>query len=120
MARRERKNPYEVQAKVGLLLAGIAGLCALALIASVFRSFDFNEFAALYVKKSLRFYIILGSFMIGGGASAIGFFVSLNSAGQKRNNLSNVAWIAFFVNAALIAVTLSVFVVFWFAKEAVR
>lgn len=119
MARREKKNPYETQAKLGLLLAVIGGLCALTLTACVFRHFDFQEFAALYVGGSPRFFLILASFLVGGIAGAIGFFVSLNSAGQRRNRLSSLAWITFFANSAVILVTLCVFVIFVFAREKV-
>lgn len=34
--------------------------------------------------------------------SAAGFFLGLNSAGQKRNTQSSLAWLAFFVNASII------------------
>jgi uncharacterized membrane protein len=119
VARTKTSNPHELQAKWSLLLAIIGGLCALLLIASVLRHFDLAEFAAYYKKGSPRLYVILASTALGLAASGIGFFVALNSAGQKRNPLSGLAWKAFFMNALIFAVTLCMFLVFFFAKEEV-
>ena len=120
MARQPKTNPHETQAKLSLVLAVIGGLCALALIVCVFYHFDFEEFTAKYKTGTLRFFVILGSTALGIAASAIGFFVALNSAGQKRNRLSSLAWTTFFVNAVAGTVTVCVFVIFWFAKEQVN
>jgi len=119
VARTKKTNPHELQAKWSLLLAIIGGLCALLLIASVFRYFDLAEFSAYYKRDSPRLYVIMASTVLGLAASGIGFFVALNSAGQKRNPLSGLAWKAFFLNALIITVTLCMFLVFLFAKEEV-
>lgn len=119
MARRAQTNPYEMQAKLSLVMAAIAGLCALALAVCVFYHFDFEEFTARYAAGTLRLFVILGSTALGIAASAIGFFVALNSAGRRRNRLSSWAWTAFFANAVAGTVTVCVFVIFWFAKEEV-
>ena len=89
-------------------------------IVCVFYNFDFEEFTARYAAGSLRFFVILGSTALGIAASAIGFFVALNSAGQKRNRLSGLAWTAFFANAVAGTVTVCVLVIFWCAKEQVN
>jgi pilus assembly protein TadC len=117
VAGRKKENPYETQAKVSLVLAVIGGLSALALVAFVFRRFDWGEFAAIYLAGSLRYYAILGAAAVAFITGVIGFFVALNSAGQKRNSLSNLAWATFFLHSAILLVTLCVFVVFWFARE---
>jgi uncharacterized membrane protein len=119
VARRAETNPYEMQAKLSLILAAIGGVCALALAVCVFYHFNLEEFTAYYKTGTLRFMVILGSTALGIVASAIGFFVALNSAGRKRNRLSSLAWTAFFVNAVAGTVTVCVFVIFWFAKEQV-
>ncbi len=116
---RKRSNPHETQARISLGLAIIGGLGALMLTVCVFWRFSFGDFAAYYREDSLRFYLILASFLLAMAASGIGFFVALNSAGQKRNNLSGLAWITFFTHAAILLIALCVFVVFYFAKEAV-
>jgi len=108
-----------MQTKLGAIMAAIAFLCAAALCLGVFRRFDFREFAAYYVEGTLRFYGILIATFLALGASTVGFFLSLNAAGRRRNRLSGLAWRMFFVNAALIMITLCVFVLFWFAREEV-
>ena len=119
MARTKKTNPHELQAKWSLLLAIAAGLSTLVLILGVFRHFSFADFEAKYVKNSLRFYGIIATTLFSLGASGIGFFVALNSAGQKRNPLSGLAWKTFFMHALIITVTLCIFLVFFFAKEEV-
>ena len=119
MARRKKTNPHELQAKWSLLLAIAAGLSTLLLIAGVFRYFSFADFAAYYVENSLRFYGIIATTLFSLVASGIGFFVALNSAGQKRNALSGLAWKTFFAHALIITVTLCVIIIFFFAREEV-
>ena len=117
MGRRKRANPHETQAKVSLLLAAVGGLSALALIVFVLRNFDWQNFAAIYTVGHWRYYAILIATFVAGASGAIGWFVAFNSAGQRRNKLSKVAWMTFFVHSAIILVTLCVFILFWFNKE---
>jgi uncharacterized membrane protein len=119
VARRTKTNPHELQAKWSLVLAIAAGLSTLVLIAGVTRHFSFADFAAYYVKNSLRFYGILATTLFSLVASGIGFFIALNSAGQRRNPLSGLAWKTFFAHALIITVTLCVFLIFFFAREEV-
>lgn len=116
---RKRRDPYETQAKLGTLLAVVGLLSAAVLTVGVFWHFDFQDFIAPFRMPSLRFYGIAGSALLGMACGAVGFFVSLNSAGQKRNELSGLAWKAFFANAFVLLVTLCVGVIFFFAKQAV-
>ncbi|MBU0617743.1 MAG: hypothetical protein KKI02_08500 [Planctomycetes bacterium] len=119
MARRTKTNPHELQAKWSLLLAIAAGLSTLLLILGVLRHFSFADFAAYYVKNSLRFYGIIATTLFSLTASGIGFFLALNSAGQRRNTLSGLAWKVFFIHALIITVTACVFIAFFWAKEEV-
>jgi hypothetical protein len=119
VARRQRTNPHELQARWSLWLAIAAGVSTLVLIAGVFRHFSFEDFAAYYKEGSLRFYGIFATTLFSLAASGIGFFVALNSAGQQRNALSGLAWRTFFAHALIITVTLCVFIIFFFAKERV-
>ena len=73
----------------------------------------------MYVKGSPRFYGIIATTLFSLTASGIGFFVALNSAGQQRNPLSGLAWKTFFAHALIVAVTLCVFIIFFFAREEV-
>ena len=119
MAQKKKVNPHELQAKWSLWLAIAAGLSTLALIVGVLRHFSFTEFAAYYAEGSLRFYGIIATALFSLAASGIGFFVALNSAGQRRNALSGLAWKTFFAHALIIGVTLCVSIIFFFARERV-
>lgn len=107
----KRSNPHENQAKLGVLLAGFGLLSVAALTTTMFWDFDFQEFVARYKLPSLRFCAIVGSELIGLVCGGIGSCVSLNSAGQKDNKLSSLAWEAFFANAIVLLVTLCVGVI---------
>lgn len=119
MARTLKRNPYETQAKLSLLLAVIGGLSVLLLIVSVFWRFNFEETAAVYMDGGRRYYVILAAAFVGVATGLGGFLAGLNSAGQRRNPLSNLAWTAFFLNAAVLLLTLCAFVVFWIARDPV-
>lgn len=110
------KNTYEAQSKLGVALAGVSGLCALAAAAMVVQAFDWTEFETVMRQNGTRFFAILGAVVLAMLAGAVGFLVSFNSAGQKRNSLSRLAWTGFFANAAVITLTMWVFVFFWFTK----
>lgn len=117
MARAKHSNPYETRTTVSLILAIIGGLSMLVLIAGVFRHFDFTEFAATYVKGSLRFIGILVAFGVSVVCSAIGFFLALDCAGQKRNPKSALAWRSFFLHAVIGTITVCVMILFFFARD---
>ncbi len=115
-----KKRPsHERQARLGAVLAVIGLACAAMLAVCVFWRFDFHEFAAIFRMGSPRFIALAGSGLVGLVASTVGFFVSLASAGNKRNELAPLAWKAFFANAAALFVTLSLMIVFFFARQPV-
>ena len=117
MARKKSKNPHEARTKMSALLAAIGALCTIVLLVGVLRHADLKEFVILYRQSSIRFFAILGSFLVGWGCAVVGFFLAHNAAGEKRNSLSGLAWQMFFVNALIVLVTMCTFVIFWFAKE---
>ncbi len=102
------------------MLLAIVGTASLALMCvCVFWRFDFANFVALFRMGSPRFFALAGSAVVALGTSTAGFFLSLNAAGQKRNELAGLAWKAFFANAIVIALTLCVGIIFFFAKQSV-
>jgi hypothetical protein len=121
VARRQKTNPHELQAKWSLALAIGAGLSTVVLIVGVFLRFDFAECVGSFAKSSfwsmLRYYGIFATTLFSLAASGIGCAVALNSAGQKRNALSGLAWKTFFAHALIILVTACVFILFFLAKE---
>lgn len=44
---------------------------------------------------------------------ATGAAMGVNSAGQRRNQLSRRSWIAFFIGSATISITIVLFAAFW-------
>lgn len=116
---RKKKNTPEQLAKIGILLAGVGALCFLALAVCAFRNFNFGEFTAQYMAGGWRYYAILGSTAVGAIATISGWFLSLHSAGQPRNELAPLAWKAFIANTILGTLTLCVFIMFWFARDSI-
>jgi hypothetical protein len=110
------QGKFEKQARLSLILAVVAGLAATGVIVLFMRNFD-QEVGRIVFGRG-------GSFILGvvGGlgaamiASAAGFFLGLNSAGQKRNTASKLSWTSFFLNATMIALTLSLAVVFYLLR----
>jgi len=116
---RRKQPPHERQTRLGVILA-IVGVASVALLTvCIFWRFDFGDFVALYRTGSPRFFILAGSLVVALGAGTGGFFLSLNAAGQKRNEKAALAWKAFFINAIVIALTLCEGIIFFFAKQSV-
>lgn len=109
----------EGQTRVSAILAGLGAFSAVALVYFVFSAFNAEDFAVRYAAGSLRFYAVIGATGAACLSSGIAFLISLGAAGEKRNSLSSVAWLAFFGSAACIAVALSTFAFFWLTKEAI-
>ena len=116
MASSKSSSPYEARTKLSLILAVIGGLSMLVLLAGVFHRYDFNEFAAPYKKNSIRFFGIIGAFLLACLSGGAGFFLSLNAAGQKRNTKSALAWRTFFMHAVIITISLCVMILFYFTR----
>ncbi len=107
-------SSYEGQAKLSIALAVIGGLAALVAVGLVYRNFDRASFYVSYNPHSAWLPLVGLGLMTAVAAGAIGFFIALNSAGQRRNPLSALAWQAFFLNAIVLTVVLAtaVFLVF--------
>lgn len=110
---------YEDQAKLSVWLAALGGLAALGVLVLIFRNASF-EGSTIYVTYNPNGFWLptLGvGILVALAAAAIGFFVALNSAGQRRNTRSALAWQAFFVNAVIITVVLSAALFFFFTRN---
>ena len=110
---------YEDQAKLSLYLGVLAALVAAAVVALLARNFDRTTFYVTYNAQG-TWLPLLGAGMLGGLiAGTVGFFVALNSAGQRRNTRSKLSWQAFFLNAVVITVLLATVAFFVFTRNAV-
>lgn len=113
-------SAYETQARLSVILAVIGAVFTAATAFAVFQKFDPGVMAVVYAGDSLRFPIIMAGTALAMSASGIGFFIGLNSAGQKRNTKSGLSWVGFFINAVLLTITVCVFIFFYFVRMAVE
>jgi hypothetical protein len=112
-------NSYEGQAVMSVALAGVGVLAAVGVCFIVFTRFDPSTFFVSYSPKSMFLPVLAVGLLAGLAAGTIGFFVALNSAGQKRNTKSKLAWQGFFLNALVLTVMLSVGIFFFFTRMAI-
>lgn len=109
-------DSYESQAQLSVLLAAVGGAATLAVLIMIFQVFRWDDLWIPMLQGSRRYYAILGATGLALIASGIGFLVGFNSAGQKRNTKSSLAWMGFFLNSAVIALAACTFVFFWFFR----
>lgn len=113
-----RKQSYEMQAQLSLVLAIIGGLCTLAGAYFIYGAFSFADFQTVYNPESARMPSIVGSLVLGGAAAGLGWLLAYLSAGQRLNKKNKLSWTGFFLNSAVIALALSFFVFFYFTRLA--
>lgn len=115
MARSAAGN-YEKQAKYSIILAVVAAIAAVAVAGLFARNFN-AEYRQIIYGSGSKFLPMAGAGLVTALlTSAAGFFLAFNSAGQKRNTQSRLSWIGFFTNAGLIAVSLTLMMVFVLLK----
>lgn len=90
-----RKTTFEKQARLSVVLAAVGGLAALATIALLVRNFEGSW--VMYDPHGRWLPVLAGALLVGLAAGAIGLFVGLNSASQRRNPRSQLAWTGFFL-----------------------
>jgi len=112
-------SDYEKQAFLSVVMAGAAAAALLGQLALILRNFRASDFEILYSSKSISFPAILGCTALAAALGATGFYLGFNSAGQNRNKKQGLSWMGFFLNAAVLTLTLAGFVFFWYAKEEV-
>lgn len=111
---------FEAQSRLSVLLAIVATLLTVAAAVLIATRFDPESFAVVIRARGARFFAIVGATAVAILLGLTGFFVGLNSAGQKRNKDSRLAWIGFFGNAAILTLALCLFVFFFLAKVGVN
>jgi hypothetical protein len=107
---------YEQQAKFSVVLAALSALAALGVIFLLLKNFKPAHFYVTYNPQGLWLPVLAAGLAFGLLVGAAGFFMALNSAGQRRNKLSRLAWQAFFLNALVITVMLCAAVFFYFTR----
>lgn len=117
MRKRLDLHNYETQATLSVLMAVLAALAAGGAAAVIAMKFDWQDFILVYNRDGLLLLALGGALFVALAASVTGFCVGLNSAGQRRNARSRMSWMGFFVNAALIALTLMIAFLFLFTRQ---
>jgi len=110
---------YEEQAKLSVILAAVGGFFALAALGGILRNFDLSTGWVRYGTKSIFLPVLGGCLTLALALAAIGFFVGLNSAGQRRNKRSRLSWTGFFLSALVITFTLCAGAFFFFTRHGV-
>ena len=108
---------YERQAQLSVVLAAIGGVAFLAAAVLLGRNFTWQMFWVVYNPKGMWLPTLGVTLLISLGAGVVGFFVGLNSAGQRRNTRSQLSWLGFFLNAGIIALAVCAVVFFYFARN---
>jgi hypothetical protein len=110
---------YEDQAKLSMGLAVLGGVVVLGVIVLLGRNFDRVAFFVNYNPKGIWLPLVGAGILLSLLAGTVGFFIGLNSAGQRRNARSALSWKGFFLNALVIIVTLSTGIFFYFTRNAI-
>lgn len=114
-------SKYETQSKLSVVLGALGILLAMTAATMMAGGYDSELKTIIYnSREGLRFPAILGSLGAAVLLGTLGFFSGFNSAGQKRNTSSQLAWIGFFVSAGALALTLSVGVFFYLNRTAIE
>ncbi len=110
-------NTYEKQARLSVRLAGVGGAATLAVLILLGR--NYHESWVNYSPHGKWFLAFGGALFVGLVTGLIGFFVGLNSAGQRRNTLSRLSWTGFFLSALVITLIVSAAIFFFFTRNSV-
>lgn len=123
MAKKRTLNTYENQAWLSVGLAAVGALGMLGAIVLLARNADANFFQTYWINyspKSSYLPSLAISLMVACVAAGIGFLVGWNSAGQKRNTRSQLAWLGFFLCAGVITLSLCTGLLFYVTRHAVE
>jgi hypothetical protein len=110
---------FENQARVSVYLAILGAISCLVGLVAMLQRFDAQNFMITYNSKRMFHYAFAATLAVALACAVIGCGFGFNSAGQRRNKATRLSWIGFFVNAAIIALTLMTGVFFLFTRNAV-
>ena len=97
---------FEVQARLGLYLSIAAALPLLVAGYLVVKRFKPELGQIVYGSGGKFLPAFFGMVLISMVPSFVGFVLGLNSAGQRRNEASNQAWLGFFVGGTVLTLNI--------------
>ena len=117
MARKKSWNTFENQAKLSVILAVVGGVGVLAAMVLLGRNFtNLQTFWVAYNPRTMWLPMLAAFLFLALSAGGAGFFIGLNSAGQRRNTRSRLAWIGFFASAGVLMLAVCAAIFFYFAR----
>ncbi len=108
---------YEGQARLSVILGAVGGLGVILAAGLMGRNYNATSNWIVYSPASMWFYAFGASLGLGLLASSFGFFIGLNSAGQKRNTQNRLSWIGFFVSAFTLTLGMCAASLFYFFRQ---
>jgi len=112
----ESLRKYEVQARYSAALA-VCSLapCAFALLL-VWKRFDLTLGRIVYGAQGRFVLAFAGCVLASLAASALGFVLGWNSAGQRRNEKSARSWAGFFIGGGVLTLDLILLIAFYMLR----
>lgn len=106
----------ESQATVALVLSLIGASMVIPLAYGALQDMNWGERVILYGNPQ-RVVFIVATTLVGIGAALVGFGMGFSSATNRRNTMPGRGWLAFFISAAALCLTIILFLWFWMWKE---
>ena len=84
-----RKNVYEKQAVMSIVLAIVGGVCTLAGAVFILQAFNAQDLQVVYDPRSMRMPAIATALFLGVAGGGFGFLLGLISAGREPTRRTN-------------------------------
>ena len=97
---------YDVQANYGFVLSLVSVIPLLGAAWLASRNYQHELGQIVYGSKGIFLPAFLGCLILSAGPSAVGFWLGLSSADQRRNDRSARSWIAFFIGGGVLTLNL--------------
>lgn len=110
----------ETHSRLSVACGVASGLAALFALWMLSRNYEGSAKFVYYSQSGLWLPIFLVAILFGLLFGAGGFLLGLTSAAKKRNALTRLSWIGFFVSAGMVTLTLCAGVFFYFTRNAVK
>ncbi len=114
-----KKISYESLSRLSVILACVGLVAVLVTLGLLLRNADLEARYVYYNPKGMFLPALGAGLFVSLATAAAGFFIGLSTAGQRRNQATGLSWAGFFLSAAVITLTMSAVVVFYFTRSPV-